>query len=99
MKWNFKSLPTQNILSKFLVNPEVDEKVSEVVDIDQVKSVVREVQVAGCRKYDARVAKDGQSEEADSNFDRFLVAFSLVVETVRNTQFVAIIHSKSSSCT
>ena len=69
----WRSFFSQNILSKFLVNPEIDEKVSEVVEVDQVESVGRYEQVAVDSEYDACVAEDGQQEEAHSNFDRFLV--------------------------
>ena len=72
-KQKSSSLPSQNKFSKFFVNPEVDEKVSEVVEVDQVESVGWYRQVAVDSEYDACVAEDGQQEEAHSNFDRFLV--------------------------
>ena len=45
-KQKSSSLPSQNKFSEFFVNPEVDEKVSEVVEVDQVESVGRYRQVA-----------------------------------------------------
>ena len=72
-KQKSSSLPSQNKFSKFFVNPEVNEKVSEVVEVDQEESVGRYRQVAVDSEYDACVAEDGQQEETNADFDRFLV--------------------------
>ena len=49
---------------------------------------MREVQVAVRSNQDARVTKDGQNEETDSNFDRLLVTFTLVAASSRKMQVI-----------
>ena len=69
---------TQNKLSKLFIDPEVDEEVSKVVDVDQVEEVWRHGQLRVCFQNERRVGDDSKNEETGSNLHRFSVTPSLV---------------------
>ena len=69
---------TQNKPSKLFIDPEVDEEVSKVVDVDQVEEVWGNGQSRVCFQSERRVGDDRQNEETGSNLHRFAVTPSLV---------------------
>ena len=71
---SFGSLFTQNKRSKFLIYPDVDEKVSKAVEVEQVEKVGWDGKAAVCQKYDTQVADNGWDEKTNSYFDGFFVA-------------------------
>ena len=67
----------QNKLLELVIDPEVDEEVSHVVDVNQIEEVGRYLQAAVSSQNVRTVGYDGQKEQTDSDLHRFLVARSL----------------------
>ena len=67
----------QNKLLELVIDPEVDEEVSNVVDVNQIEEVGRYLQAAVSSQNVRTVGDDGQKEKTDSNLYRLLVTRSL----------------------
>ena len=75
---------TQNILTKLFIDPEVDEKVSKVVDVDAVEEVRRKSQTKVLLQ-NSRSVRDGrQNEDTGPNLHGLFVASSLVRISAQN---------------
>ena len=62
---------------ELVIDPEVDEEVSHVVDVNQIEEVGRYLQAAVSSQNVRTVGYDGQKEQTHSDLHRFLVARSL----------------------